>query len=149
MKFVAFELEGVLFSDKGEERPYFRVVLDYCFENAIRLIFVSKHGAEICKSRIEISLPAYISRTYGYSITDDAFPNLYITTDGTIKKYPTLIVPYYNTAVHNKYSELVLAGKVLEALRNRVVLNKTDIKIEPKAEQKPPENDVTKYGFSI
>lgn len=151
MKYVAIDANGVIFSKNNAIRPFFVYVLRYCIENKIRLIILP-NGKDV-ERLLDKYYPDLHGKFFGYEIPGDVYPNLLITTDSTIKAHPTLIVPFYDETIHNDYSELVMAGKVLEALRNRVILNKNEVKIEPKKEDKPNpppyDGDITKYGSII
>lgn len=154
MKYVAIDIDGVVFGkDRNSYRVYIHHVFSYILEHNIRLIlYASQGGSDVAKSASSWFYQVS-GKVYAYSIPEDVSPNLVITADPSFKGAPSIVVPYYDKNIHNIYSCIVMVGKLLESIRNRVILNKNEVAIipqKPEDKPKPPdEGDVTKYGTII
>jgi hypothetical protein len=158
MKTIWLDIDGVLVDNGtfGQEtaRPYIEIVIEYCCETKVRLYLTSStRPVDDVRNIMEHLFPDHSVAGYFHIDTlPTTFPELVISCNGDLlKKYPGIMVPFYNPNIHNKFANIALVGKLLESIKNRVVLDKTKTelpKIKSKEENVKPE-DTSQYGFTI
>ena len=157
MKFVFFDLHnGALLSEDGRVRPFTEDILEYCYESKIRVFTV---GTPEEAHRFSETLKHYARKYIMGSFSKDDelphFPDLVISTDSSyLNKFPGLLIPPYNPDYSNRWAEISLAGRLLDAIKDRVVLNryapdKTPERQRPEEDDEKPKDDPTSWAFEL
>jgi len=150
MKKILIDLFGVLLSKDGAPRPFIEYLLQYCIKNKIYIIIYSK---ENCKNLFISTFPNILVDFSSGDLPKDTHIQLFLSTNNEHNKiYHTILTPYYTPNKHNDFANISLVGKLLDIIKDRVVLNryapekKTEDKDKPK--EKPPE-DMSNWSFAI
>lgn len=158
MKTIWLDIDGILVDSGGfgQEtiRPYIEIIIDYCCDTKVRLYLTSStRPVDDVRNIMEhLFMEQSVAGYFHIDTPPTDFPDLVISCNGEwLKKYPGIMVPFYNPDIHNKYANVALVGSLLESIKDRVVLNKTKTdppKIKPIEKNAKPE-DTSQYGFSI
>ena len=154
MKFIFFDVDtDVILSQGGRVRPFMTDVLEYCYESKIRVYLSGS------PERVEATMQAIpesdklVIGSFTKNSEMPHYPNLVISCNNDyLNKFPGLLIPPYDPDRSNKFAEIALAGRLLDQIKDRVVLNryapekKVIQKEEPKKE--PPE-DPSNWSFVI
>lgn len=155
MKFVFFDIDTeTLLSRDSRVRPFMVEVLEYCYVSKIR-VFVS--GSP---ERVEALMSAIpeANRLIMGSFSKDGelphYPDLVISCNNDyLQKFPGLLIPPYDPERSNKFAEISLAGRLLDTIKDRVVMNRyapekvPEPKEEPKQEDNP--EDPSNWAFEL
>lgn len=152
-KKIIFDSEGGIGyweDDKFFPHPFIDTVIRYCYINKIVVyVYHTKYLTDYFDS--------LGNNIYDYFIDKSNVPtnpDLVVTSDEEFgKKYSSIIVPEYNN-FFNEFASLSLCAKLLDQIKDRLVLNKLNITEKIKKENKPnkidnSDEDVSKFGFSI
>ena len=156
MKFIFFDLEnGSLLSKDGGLRPFMVDVLEYCYESKIRVYLIgSKEEANRTLEALKYA-SKFVVGSFEKSGELPHFPDLVVGTVGDyLQKFPGLLIPPYSEQRTTKYGEISLAGRLLDAIKDRVVLNryapeKVTERKEVTEEDDKPKEDPTSWAFEL
>ncbi len=156
MKFIFFDVdEPTLLSKDGRVRPFMMEVLEYCYVSKIR-VFLSGSLERILMIEdklLEAECAHFIVGSFSKNSEIPHYPDLVISCNNDyLKKFPGLLIPPYDPNQSNKFAEISLAGRLLDQIKDRVVLNKlAPEKIpEPKEEPKDkPDEDISCWAFEL
>ena len=156
MKYIFFDVDSNgLLSEDGSPRPYMEVVLEYCRYSKIRVFLATSSQERV--AQFKVAFPD----AWGYQVmgeftkggTIPHAPDLVISDDAEyLRKWPGLQIPSYNPDTSIQFAELSLAGRVLDTIRDTVVLNKQAPEKKPDKPATPPPQepeDPSQYGFSV
>lgn len=156
MKYIFFDIDSNgLLSQDGRPRPYMEVVLAYCHYSKIKVYLATSTPERV--SQFQAAYPdAWGLQVMGEFTKGGEIPHqpdLVISADAEyLRKWPGLQIPPYNPDSSIQFAELSLAGRMLDTIRDRVVLNKDAPEKKPvrpaEPERTEPE-DPSQYGFSV
>ena len=157
MKFIFFDLQnGTLLSEDGRVRPFIEDIFEYCYESKIRIFLIgTPEEAHHFKKEIKHYAQRFIMGSFSLKEDMPHFPDLVISADSSLlKKFPGLLIPHYHSEHSNRWAEISLAGRLLDAIKDRVVLNryapdKTPARQEPKEDDEKPKDDPTCWAFEL
>ena len=160
MKHIFFDLDSnALLSSDGRARPFMDIILDYCFFSGISVSMMISPGLtermqqfyEVydADNNEHIAACGMVSKGGGIP----AYPDLVISCDSDyLKKYPGLLVPQYDPDRSNRFAELAFAGTLIEAIKDKVVLNRhapeKQVAPEPKPETDNGE-DFSNWAYNV
>jgi len=160
MKHVFFDFDtATLLSKDGRVRPFTATILEYCYTSKIRVFLAvspsNEHLVEKFFFSMDVDNNPYIKAcaVYVKGTQMPAMPDLVVSCDGEyLRKFPGLLIPNYNPDASNKFADLSLAGRILDQIKDRVVLNRFAPEPqkkyeEPKKEEKP--EDPTNFAFEL
>lgn len=159
MKNVVFDLDGALgyhfsadpFTGRHfVSRRFFNVLVEYCVKNRVRVYTCSSVMDAGWKEQWS-GHEEHFSGHFKKSEAPPEQPDLVITSDGEFaKKFPSIMIPP-DSDKSNKFIDLSVAGKLIELIKDRVVLNRqtTIEKVPSKEEQNKPPEDISRYGFIV
>ena len=159
MKFIFFDIDSeTLLSKDGRVRPFMDLVLEYCHFSKIRVyLAVSPDNTEWVEHFYKVydadnnawaACPVF---TKGGAIPD--YPDLVISCNNDyLKKWPGLLIPPYDPDRSNKFADVALAGRLLDVIKNKVVLRREAPEKKP-VEKEPPKNtsteDFSSWAFEV
>ncbi len=156
MKYIFFDVDtnGVLSND-GVPRPYLDIILRYCQFSKIR-VFLSGTTENVQRFYDAVpDSPDYIIDSFTKDGEIPHYPNLVISCDNDyLQKWPGLLLPSYDPARSNEFADISLAGRLLDTIRDRVVLNKDAPEKQPvkRTETTPTptkHQDPSSWGFNF
>ena len=156
MKYVFFDIDTPVLSSKdGTARPFMDIVLRYCQFSKIRAYL---SGTTENVQRIHDLFPDacdYIIDSFSKEGEIPHFPDLVISCDSDyLKKWPGLLLPPYDPQRSNEFADVSLAGRLLDAIKDRVVLNKNAPEKKPDKHKTTPQTptrheDPSSWGFNF
>ena len=156
MKYIFFDIDSNgLLSEDGSPRPFMDVVLRYCHYSKIRVYLATSNQERV--HQFQAAFPGawgvQVMGEFTKGGTIPHHPDLVISADGEyLRKWPGLQIPAYNPDSSIEFAELSLAGRMLDTIRDRVVLNKQapEKKSVRPADPAPTEPvDPSEFGFSV
>jgi len=143
MKFVFFDIDTeTLLSRDGRVRPFMAEVLEYCYVSKIRVYLSgSPERVEVLMSTIH-EADKFIIGSFHKNGELPHYPDLVISCNNDyLKKFPGLLIPPYDPNHSNKFAEISLAGRLLDTIKDRVVMNKYAPEKVPEHKEEPKQND--------
>lgn len=154
MKFVFFDVDSeTLLSRDGRVRPFIVDVLEYCYQSKIR-VYLSGSPARV-KALMEQIEDAgrFVVGSFSKDGEIPHFPDLVISCNNDwLKKFPGLLIPPYDPDRTNRWVEISFAGRLLDAIKDRVVLNKQAPEKKPEPVEEPedkPRDDPSSWAFEL
>jgi hypothetical protein len=149
MKSILIDLDGGLgyWGEAGafHQRQFFDIIIKYCLKEKVRVYVCSKDKHDF--ERVWCA---------GFITKDEqlpAAPDLVLTSDPQYaKRWNGAVVIPAETPHFNEFAALSLAGKILDVIKDRIVLSKPAkevVKEPPKQEEKKPKEDPANWGFSL
>jgi hypothetical protein len=158
MKFVFFDVDSeTLLSRDGRVRPFMLDVLAYCYVSKIR-VFLSGSPENVQSVMYWLQEKEHCKHYVMGSFSKDGeiphYPNLVISCNNEwLSKFPGLLIPPYDPDRTNKFIEISFAGRLLDAIKDRVVLDKQAPEKKPQSKPKEPEEetreDSSNWGFAL